>query len=70
MRFKGLWAAGLALALGFPAAAHPYDLAQLLAMPIERLLQLKITSRAFTQYTRELSPPPAGGAIDGASDAL
>jgi hypothetical protein len=35
----------LALALAFPGAAHPYDLAQLLAMPLERLLQLKISVR-------------------------
>jgi len=65
MRFKGLWAAGLALALAFPGAAHPYDLQQLLALPLERLLELKITSRRLAPFAEQRSPTPAGQALDG-----
>ena len=38
-RRKDLLAVGFALALAFPGAAHPYTLVQLLALPIERLLE-------------------------------
>lgn len=40
---RRLWRAGVALALVLPHAAYPYALEQLLGMPIERLLQLRIS---------------------------
>jgi hypothetical protein len=51
----------LALALAFPGAAHPYDLAQLLAMPLERLLQLTISGRAGARSALLCAVPCAPG---------
>ena len=62
MRFSGLWAAGLALALAVPGPAHPYDLPQLLSMPLERLLQLKITTRGAAILAARRAPTPGDGA--------
>jgi hypothetical protein len=39
-------AAALALALAAPSPAQSYTLAQLLQLPLERLLELRITARA------------------------
>jgi hypothetical protein len=69
MRFKGLWAAGLALALALPSAAHPYDLQQLLALPLERLLELKITSRRLATFIAQRTSTAAGRALDGGAHA-
>jgi hypothetical protein len=68
-RHRGLWAAGVALALAFPAAAHPYDLAQLLAMPLERLLALKITSRGGALFAAPRAPALAGHPTYGGDHA-
>jgi hypothetical protein len=43
-------AAGLlALGLTFPGVTHPYSLEQLLRLPLERLLQLKISAQPVAQ---------------------
>ena len=44
-RYRRLWRAGVALALAMPHAAYPYALEQLLGMPVEHLLQLRISPR-------------------------
>jgi hypothetical protein len=41
---RALAAVVAALALGVPTAAYPISLAQLLQLPLEQLLHLKITS--------------------------
>jgi hypothetical protein len=64
-RRKDLLAVGFALALAFPGAAHPYTLVQLLALPIERLLELKITSASAGQLVPRGLPARAGQVIGG-----
>jgi len=69
MRSSALWAAGLAVALAVPRAAHPYDLPQLLSMPLERLLQLKISSRGAAMAAVHRSPTTAAGTAEGHNHA-
>src|ERR1039458_2339931 len=47
----------LALALIFPLTAQSYTLAQLLQLPLERLLELQITSRIVTPYAARWPKP-------------
>ena len=47
----------LALALIFPLTAQSYSLAQLLQLPLERLLELQITSRIVTPYAARWPKP-------------
>ena len=65
-RCRGLSCAGLtlALAMAFPGAAHPYDLKQLLELPLERLLALEITSRRVATLAEQRAAVPADRAID------
>ncbi len=35
----------IAIGIAFPSAAHPYTLQQLLRLPLERLLQLELSSQ-------------------------
>jgi hypothetical protein len=48
---KFLLAGTVALVLAIPGTAHCFTLNQLLDMPIEQLLRLKITSRHLPQLT-------------------
>ena len=59
-----LLAAGLALAMAFPSDAHPYDLKQLLQMPLEQLLALRITSRRVAVFPEQRSLGAADRAIE------
>jgi len=62
MRFSGLSAAALTLALAVPGPAYPYDLPQLLSMPLERLLQLKITTRGAAMLAAHRASRSGDGA--------
>lgn len=52
-----------------PNAAHPYDLEQLLKMPLERLLTLRITSRRIGDLAGQVLPMTARRLNDGGQDA-
>ena len=68
-RYRGVLTSVLALVMAFPSAAHPYNLEQLLKLPLERLLVLKITSRRVAEPAEQRSLMPADRAIDGGDDA-
>jgi hypothetical protein len=55
----------MALALALPGVARTYTLDQLLAQPLERLLELKITSRHVAQSALPRSSTPADRAAGG-----